>query len=174
MEHTRSLYESFKSTVNAMSRWAMALGMGWVLVMMFLTTLDVGGRFFFSNPIPGTIESSEFMLAVFGLMGLAYTHGRGANVKVTMLTRRFPGPIAFFLNLITGLLGFQIISMVSWYAIVMAIEEFHNGTTTDRLAIPVYPLYVLLSIGAFLLALEILINIVDALRGLRQTADSPV
>ncbi len=158
-----------KSVTHQLNRWALALGMGWVLVMMFLTTLDVAGRYFFSCPISGAIELSEFMLAIFGILGIAYTHEVGANVRVSLLMDKLPRRMGFFIKAFTDLLGFQIISMLAWYAGVMVVEEFNSGTTTDTLAIPIYPLYALLCVGAFLLALEILVNmmvsLVSAIRG---------
>lgn len=157
-----ALFVKIKSVVHKMSVGALSLGMGWVLVMMFLTTLDVGGRYFFSSPIPGAIEMSEFMLAVFGVLGIAYTHGVGANVKVTMLTGKLPVRVASLLELITGLLSLQIVSMLTWYGVVMGMDEFKNGTTTDTLAIPIFPLHLLLSIGAFLLMLEILMTVISS------------
>jgi len=62
-------------------------------------------------------------------------------------------------------LSLQIVAMLAWYAGVMAVEEFASGTTTDTLAIPIYPLYVLLAVGAFLLALEILVDFMICLAG---------
>ena len=155
-------FVKIRSIVHKMSSRALILGMGWVLVMMFLTTLDVGGRFFFSRPIPGAIEMSEFMLAIFGILGIAYTHGAGANVKVTMLTKKLSVRTVSFLELITGLLSLQVIAMLAWYGVVMGMEEFKIGTTTDTLAIPIFPLDLLLSAGAFLLALEILMSVISA------------
>ncbi len=162
MGNLTTQFEKMRAIVHKMSCCALTLGMGWVLVMMFLTTLDVGGRYFFSTPIPGAMEMSEFILAIFGVLGLAYTHGAGANVKVTMLTGKLPVRAASLLELITGLLSFQIVSMLVWYGVVMGIDEFKSGTTTDTLAIPIFPLYLLLSAGVFLLALEILMTIIAA------------
>ncbi len=160
--NSTTLFGKTKSIVHKMSSWALTLGMGWVLVMMFLTTLDVGGRYFFSSPIPGAIEMSEFMLAIFGVLGIAYTHGAGANVKVTMLTGKLSVRTSSFLDLVTGLLSLQIVSMLTWYGVIMGMEEFKSGTTTDTLAIPIFPLDLLLSAGAFLLILEILMTIISA------------
>lgn len=156
------LFVKVKSIVHKMSSWALTLGMGWVLAMMFLTTLDVGGRYFFSSPIPGAIEMSEFMLAIFGVLGIAYTHGAGANVKVTMLTGKLNVRASALLDLITGLMSVQIVTVLSWYGVVMGLEEFQNGTTTDTLGIPIFPLQFLLSTGAFLLVLEILMTVISA------------
>ena len=152
-----------RKRIRKLSAWALTVGMGWVLVMMCLTTLDVAGRYFFSRPVPGAIEMSECMLAVFGILGMAYTHGAGANVRVTLLTGKLPRRLGLFTTALTDLLSLQIMSMLAWYAGVMAMEEFTSGTTTDTLAIPIYPLYILLAVGAFLLALEILLNFMVSL-----------
>ena len=102
------------------------------------------------------------MLAIFGLLGIAYTHGTGANVKVTMLTGKLPVRGASLLDLITGLLSLQIVALLTWYGIIMGIQEWDNGTTTDTLAIPVFPLHWLLSAGTLLLALEISMDILSS------------
>jgi len=159
----------FKKRINGLVKVALFLGMGWVIVMMLLTTLDVVGRYFFSKPIPGAIEMSEFMLAIFGVLGMAYTHQSGANVKVTMLTNALPPRLARVIETITILLSFQIIAMLVWYGIVSGIEELHAGTTTDTLGIPLYPLYFLLSGGAVLLCLELLITLIESVRGFFET-----
>ena len=109
---------------------------------------------------------SEFMLAVFGILGMAYTHHSGANVKVTMLTGVLPPKAAGLVQTIILLLSFQIIAMLAWYGAVSGIEEFHAGTTTDNLGVPVYPLYFLLSAGAGLLCLEMFINLIESVQGL--------
>lgn len=169
-----SFVSGLKTKVELLTRTALSVGMGWVMVMMFLTTLDVAGRYFFSKPVPGGIEMSEFMLAVFGILGMAYTHQAGANVKVTMLTRVLPARLTGVIDTLTTLFSLQIIAMLAWYGIVIGLEELHAGTTTDTLGIPIYPLYFLLSLGAGLLCLVILITLVESASGVfgRGHADS--
>lgn len=151
-----------KKIVDRMAKAALTLGMGWVMVMMVLTTVDVAGRYFFSKPVPGGIETCEFMLAIFGILGMAYTHMAGANVRVTMLTRALPARFEHLLDSLTNLLSLQIMLFLAWYGIVSGIEEFQAGTTTDTLGVPLYPLYFLLSLGAGLLCLVILINVLES------------
>jgi TRAP-type C4-dicarboxylate transport system permease small subunit len=163
MGDSPGLFLRIKKSIHRITKFALFIGMGWVIVMMLLTTFDVAGRYFFSNPIPGAIEMSEFMLAIFGILGMAYTHHSGANVKVTMLTSALPPRFARLIEIITILLSFQIIAMLVWYGIVSGIEEFHAGTTTDTLGIPLHPLYFLLSAGAGLLCLELIVNLIESL-----------
>ena len=165
MSSSQDFFSRCKKTINRISKFVLAVGMGWVIVMMLLTTFDVAGRYFFSKPIPGAIEMSEFMLAIFGILGMAYTHQSGANVKVTMLTSALPPRLASLTETITLLLSFQIVAMLAWYGIVSGIEEIHAGTTTDTLGIPLYPLYFLLSSGAGLLCLELLVNLIESVQG---------
>ena len=166
MENTAPPLMICQSIIRKLSRFGLFMGMGWVLVMMLLTTLDVVVRYLFSSPIPGALEMSEFLLAIFGLSGVAYTHGSGGNVRVTMLTGSLSVRKTAILNLITALFSCQIIVMLTWYGVVMGIEEFQIGTTTDSLGIPLYPLHFLLSLGGLLLALEIIMDIMTAISGI--------
>lgn len=152
-----------RKRVEKLANLALFLGMGWVIVMMLLTTVDVSGRFLFSAPVPGSIELGEFMLAIFGILGMAYTHFAGSNVRVTMLTRILPPRIEALISALTGLMSLVIMAMLCWYGGVSAVEEFHFGTTTDNLGLPVYPLYWLLSVGAGLLGLVILVRLMEDL-----------
>jgi TRAP-type transport system small permease protein len=160
MEPTATWKIRLDGMIGGLSRAGMAIGMGWVLLMMFLTTLDVALRYFFSSPIPGALEVSEVMLAIFGILGIAYTHGVGANVRVMMLVEKLPLRAAAVLNLVTGLLSLQIIVILVWYGVVTGMEEFRFGTTTDSLKIPLYPVHFLLPVGAFLLSLEIVKDLI--------------
>lgn len=169
MSSSPDWFFKFKKIIGGLVKVALFLGMGWVIVMMMLTTVDVIGRYFLSKPIPGAIEMSEFMLAIFGVLGMAYTHQSGANVKVTMLTNALPPRLARVTEIITILLSFQIIGMLVWYGVIMGIEELQAGTTTDTLGIPLYPLYFLLSAGAVLLCLELLITLIESVRGFFET-----
>ncbi|MDY0222105.1 MAG: TRAP transporter small permease [Desulfobacterium sp.] len=159
----RNLLPRLKHLIQRVTSWALALGMGWVLVMMILTTVDVAGRYFLSKPVPGAMEMSSFMLAIFATMGMAHTHQRGVNVRVTMLIRTLPPRAANALAIITSLLTLQVVGAIAWYSLVMGVEEFHANTTTDALSIPLYPLQFLLALGAVLLGLEVIVNLGDAL-----------
>lgn len=165
MSSSQKFFFKCKKGTERLVNLSLAVGMGWVMVMMLLTTIDVAGRYFLSKPIPGAIEMSEFMLAIFGMLGMAYTQKAGANIRVTMLTDALPPVLKRLLETITLLLSFQIVAMLAWYGIVSGIEELHAGTTTDTLGIPLYPLYFLLCLGAGLLCLELLMNIIETLIG---------
>lgn len=151
--------------IDRLIRLSLYGGMGWVMVMMFLTTLDVSGRAFFSRPVTGTIELNQCMLAVFAVLGLAYTHRERANVRVTMLLDILPRTPRTLLEILSHLICLGLAGLLCWQSGVMGIEEIHAGTTTDALGIPIFPLYFLLSAGSFFLCLEITRQLLADVKG---------
>lgn len=172
METARNKKNTMKTVIRVLTRYSLYIGMGWVMVMMFLATVDVAGRIFFSKPLPGGIELAEIMLAVFGLLGLAYTHQSGSNIRVTMLIKALPTRVAAGLDLFTHALCLLVIGLLVCQGWVMGLEEMAAGTTTDLLKVPLFPVYFLLSLASVLMGLEVLLMLFTS--GKRMfTGDSP-
>jgi len=123
----------------------------------------VVGRVLWSRPIPGSVELSSYMLAVFILFGVAYTYQVKGHVVVSVLTSRLPGRVRSALEVATILLSILVIGILAWQGWVVGIEE---RTVSDMLRVPQRPFRLLVSVAAFLLCLELLIDLVRALRSL--------
>lgn len=156
---------SQNNIIHRLTHWAFSAGMIWVLVMMVLTAVDVTGRYAFSAPVPGSLELSEFMLAVFGMLGMAYTEHMGANVKVRILEKILPRRAVLVLDSLTYLLSLGVILLLVYQSWVMGIEEYHYKTASDSLGVPVYPFHFLLSIACLVLAIELLVSLINSLHG---------
>ena len=134
-------------------------GMCLLLPLMLLTTGDVVGRKFFAKTIPGAFEISQYLLAVFILMGAAYTQQMKGHVGVDFITSRFSPHGRALCEIFTTLLSLFIIAILVWEGWIEGIKE---KTVSDMLRIPQYPFRLLVSIGGFLLWLELLINLIEA------------
>lgn len=141
-----------------------AVGMFLLIPLMLLTTGDVIARGFFDKPIPGTVELSEYILAVFVLLGVAYTQQVKGHVGVSFFTSRLSPRRETICQGITTLLSMFIIACVVWQGVIKAIEE---RTVSDMLRIPQYPFRFLVAIGGFLLWLELLIDLIHAIGKLK-------
>ena len=130
-----------------------------LLPLMLLTTGDVVGRKFFAKTIPGAFEISQYLLAVFILMGAAYTQQMKGHVGVDFITSRFSSRGRALCEMFTTLLSLFIIAILVWEGWVEGVKE---RTVSDMLRIPQYPFRLLVSIGGFLLWLELLINLIEA------------
>ncbi len=145
-----------QSWISKLTNGAFSAGMIWVLAMMALTVVDVIGRYVFSRPVPGSIELSEFMLALFGMLGMGYTERMNANVRVVILEKVLSPRLISFLKVSVYLLSAGVIACVAYQGVATAIEEYHYKTASDNLGIPVYPFYFLLSLSSGILVLVLL------------------
>ncbi len=138
-------------------------GMFLLVPMMLLTSVDVVGRAVLARPIPGAVELSSYMLAVIILLGLAYTQQVKGHVRVEMLITRLPEKGRLILELITTLLSLLIIGLLAWQGWVVGMEE---TAVSDMLRIPQRPFKVLVAVGAFLLFMELVLDLVDTVKRL--------
>jgi len=151
---------AFKKVVQRVSLYAGVGGMFTLLVMMLLTTFDVIGRKFFSLPIPGSYELSKYMLAVFVLLGIAYTQQMEGHVSINLVVARMPLRTQLVIDSIVTLLGLFIFSLIIWGGWVETVLTMQAGTVSDMLYIPVFPFKFLVSLGAFLVCLELLLKVI--------------
>ncbi len=139
------------------------VGMFFLIPMMLLTTGDVLGRALWSRPIPGAMELSSYILSIFILLGVAYTHQVKGQVRVTMLVSRLPPRIAALLEILTTLISLFIISILAWQGWVEGMGE---KSVSDMWRIPQLPFRLLVSVAGFFLALELILDLLDLFKKL--------
>lgn len=148
-----------RAIIHKLSFYICAVGMFMAVPLMLLTTADVISRGFFNKPIPGVMESSEYMLAVIILLGAAYTQQVKGHVWVDFITSRLPQRAQNVLRIITDLASLFIIALVVCMGYIEAVEE---KAVSDMLRIPQWPFKMLVAVGCFLLWLELLVDLVDS------------
>jgi len=158
-------WTAVKEGIQRINRRLCHAGMFLLLPMMFMTAGDVVGRTFWRAPVSGTVELSSYLLSVFILLGLAYTHQVGGHVRVSVLTSRLPERGRLFLNAVTISLGLLIIGIVAWQGCLIGLR---TSAVSDMLRIPQWPFRLLVALGAFLLWLELLIELVDTIGELKR------
>ncbi|NLX90921.1 MAG: TRAP transporter small permease [Firmicutes bacterium] len=147
--------------IQRLTFYVCALSMFMLIPMMLLTTTDILARTFFTRPIPGAVELSEYMLVVVILMGLAYTHQVKGHPTITLVVSRFPLKVRLVLEILVSLLGMFIIFIVIWQGWVLATGRM-AAVVSDVLRIPQLPFRLLVSAGAILLFLELLVELIAA------------
>ena len=156
-------FETVKKWIHKLNRFIGGVGAWFLIPLMIITAVDVVSRDVFNHPIPGTVELSQYMLAVFILLGLAYTQQVKAHVAVSLFTSRLSRPVQLSLNILSALLCLFISFIIAWQGWVVGIEE---KTVSDMLRVPQYPFRLLVAVAAFLMCLELLIDLGDSLRKL--------
>ncbi len=158
----------FKSLVRRINLYICIGGMSLLIPLMLLTTVDVIGRKFFSKTIPGTFELSEYILAVFILLGAGYTQQVKGHVGVDFIISRLSLKAKTLCKIFTTVLSLFIITILVWQGWVEGIKE---RTVSDMLRIPQYPFRLLVAIGGFLLWLELMIDLADFIKTLKRSRE---
>ena len=133
--------------------------------MMLLTVGDVGGRYFFNHPIKGTWELIGLLLVFAGTWGLGYCQMQKSHISINIILQRFSSRVqALFLSF-TYLVGLAAFSLLCWrmFMLAMRYSTTMKGYVTDTLEIPYPPFMFALSIGA---GIMVLILIMDLIRSL--------
>jgi len=156
-------FETVRKGIQTVNRFIAGVSGFFLIPLMIITAIDVVGRDIFNHPIPGTVELSQYMLAIFILLGLAYAQQMKAHVAVSIFTSRLPHRAHLILNIITTLLCVFISCVLIWQGWVVGIEE---KAVSDMLRVPQYPFRLLVAIAAFLMCLELLIDFGDSLKEL--------
>ena len=156
-------FETVKKWIHKLNRFIGGVGAWFLIPLMIITAVDVVSRDVFNHPIPGTVELSQYMLAVFILLGLAYTQQVKSHVAVSLFTSRLSRPVQLILNILSTLLCLFISFIIAWQGWMVGIEE---KTVSDMLRVPQYPFRLLVALAAFLMCLELLIDLGDSLRKL--------
>ena len=130
--------------------------------MMLLTVGDVVGRYFFRHPIKGTWEIVGLLLVCAGTWGLGYCQMEKAHISITVLVKRFSQRAQAITNSLAYLIGFVGFSLICWRMFLMAKKYYFlpKGNVTDTLELPYFPFMLALSIGAGIMALMLIVDLV--------------
>ncbi|MDZ7853873.1 MAG: TRAP transporter small permease [Halomonas sp.] len=127
--------------------------------MMLLTTVDVGGRYFFNAPILGTVELTQLMLAALVFLSLPVVCWRQEHVSVDLLDAVFPSRLIWVREVIINLLVTVALWAMAERVWALAERAFSWGDVTEFLRIPYGYLIGLISI---MLALSGLLTLARA------------
>lgn len=130
-----------------------------LLGIMFLTVFDIVARSLFRMPILGSYEITQFLLAIFVLLGIGYTEQVDGHVKVTLFSERMPRRLRIGFDIFVSFLSSILFAVVVWKGWIHAVNAFHSGLSSDILRIPAYPFLFILPLGAGFLCLEIIIKL---------------
>lgn len=128
--------------------------------MMFLTTADVVGRYFFNAPVLGAFEMTEYLMLIVIFSFLAFAQSEKAHITVDIFFDRLPRKLARWINRANHLVCLAMMLLVTWMGIMQAIDLKNNGEISTLLKVPDYPFAGFLVLGCAVLSLEFFIDLI--------------
>lgn len=141
---------------------------GFFLVSMILMTgANIVIRIFWM-PLSGTYELMGYFGAIVTAFALGYTQvGRG-HIAVDILVLRFTEKTRRILNGINYLICMVFFSIVGWQVARHATTLWKTGEVTETLRIIYYPFTYGVSLGCFVLALVLLVDLLKLFLGSKE------
>lgn len=138
--------------INRVFTWVcMAL----IAALMLLMVAEVLRRAIFNRSILGSTEWAQVLLVCnMTAFGAAVLSNR--QIKVNMLTTRFPMKVQVVLDLVMLILTFATITVLSWQQFNYAIKSYNTHIFYNNINLPQWPFVALFSLGYAVAALTIL------------------
>ncbi len=151
---------TFADNLRIISKYLRHIGNFALAAMMFLTTADVTGRYFFNSPILGAYEVTEYLMLLVVFSFLAFAQAEKAHISVDILFAGLPHRVQAVISRLNHLACLLITILMTWMGIKQAISLSHTGEMSTLLKIPDYPFAIFLVIGCTVLSLEFFIDVI--------------
>lgn len=143
---------------------AMALIAGVILLLlMAFTTFDVVMRYFFNAPFRGSLEATEFSMALIVFLGIAYCGWTGGHISVDLLAKALERPSLRFVPVLVDLAGAALFAIIAWQTVNETLYAWTQAS--NMLRMPHWPFRLVVAFGSGVFAIVLLIHAVEAARG---------
>ena len=126
-----------------------------IIFMVLILVYEVVLRYIFNSPTLWAHETSEYFFGVHFFLGGAYALRHAAHVNVEVIYSRFSPRVRAILDIITSVFFFLICAVLLWKGGAMAWTSLMKLEHTNTVwAPPLYPLKMMIPIGACLILLQ--------------------
>lgn len=132
-----------------------------IFVMMGMIVVDVIGRAV-GRPLPGVVEiTEEYLMVAIVFLALGFTHSAGRHIRVELFRMLWPAIGHWIVRAATNLIGAAYFALVAWHAGGQTAYAWREGQrSASELAYPMAPAYALVVIGAGIMCLWLLLDVV--------------
>lgn len=154
----RKIASLIQRFVYPLSRIINIIGVGIIVLMMFLTIADICLRKFFNHPIASSYELIQFGMVILVFFALGFTQTEKGHIAVEILVSRLPQRTQAIIDSSTCFISAVLIGLMSWQAAVWAESLYSSGLTSAVLAIPVFPFLLITAFGCLVLSLTFIVT----------------
>jgi len=132
----------------AASRWLQWIGIFFMMVIVFVTGIDVIGGTLFTWRLLGAIDivTLSQVVAIGFAVAMALIEGR--HVRVEFLVNKMPRTAQRGVNIIINLIGTVLFILIIWRLVVLGYSFHSTGEATATIYIPIYPFIYALALAS--------------------------
>jgi TRAP-type C4-dicarboxylate transport system permease small subunit len=129
-------YDSFNEKVSLVLE---GIGLAAMILMVFITTIDVAGAKLFLKPIFGALDAVSLLQLIAIAFAASITLITGRHIEVEFLTELFPKGLRYVVDLLIKLICFTLFLVLLYYMVIYAHHLQVRGETTPTARIALYP-----------------------------------
>jgi TRAP-type C4-dicarboxylate transport system permease small subunit len=145
-----------------------------ILLLVFLATANVLGRWLFSMPIDGYVDWVEQAMAFIAFLGIAYTKRLGGHIRMDILIGHLHGRILWFAELLAVSLMLMVTLVLIYGSYLHFWRAYDIGDSSLDINLPTWPAKLLVPLALTVLALRLILQIWGYVRAIREGGDQPV
>lgn len=143
-----------------------------LLFMVFVITFDAVGRYAFGAALPGAADMTQlFFMPSVVFLAWAVAQRNGKHVAVDILHRRFGKRTRAVVDRVVDLLGLLLFGVVLMTAFTVARDQW-GLWTVENPSLPTGPSRAIVVLGAALMVVRLMVQIVKGRREEEQPADT--
>ncbi len=133
---------------------------GTTFAIMFLTTGDAIGRYVFTRPIAGAYEITEtYLIVATVFLGICRAYRSGAYIRVTFFADRLPRKAKIYLYYFVVIVSISVNLCLLIATSYQMIQKKASGVILAFWAIPIWPGYLLVSVGFFFTTVAMILDL---------------
>jgi TRAP-type C4-dicarboxylate transport system permease small subunit len=137
-------------------KW-MALASGAILMLVMLgTVIDVVMRYVFNAPFRGSLEFTEFAMALVVWLSMAYCGWKGGHIAVDLMEGWLDRPALRWLPGLLSLVGAVLFGVMAWQIVLETLDTMSK--VSNMMRTPHYPFKLIVAFGAAMFALVLLVQ----------------
>lgn len=126
-----------------------------MLAIMLIGSADVIGSGLFLSPVPAATEAQEVLLAISIFLAVGHAQYGRQHIAVDIVVQHLPRALRRALLLISLALGAMVCGIIAMQAWAQAISSWQTREAANAIiTFPIYPAKFLVSLGAWIAALE--------------------
>lgn len=124
-----------------------------LIVAVFINVANVIGRYGFNHPIEGADEVEVYLMIGLAFLGALVAHIRRRHLRMDVLARRFPAPVARAANLFEALVAVAVCGLMTWVSFNYTNRIWRLGSHSENAHIPMWIPHSMLAIAFALMTL---------------------
>ena len=140
-----------------------------LLLVTFFVSYSVILRYLHIKPPIWILQYTEYALLWITFLGAAWLLRKGGHIRIDTVITRLGPKTRSIMELIIAILGLVVCLIIVWFGTEKTIEFYNRGIQDVKgVIVPIYPLFLIIPLGGFMLLLQFGRNIYDRLKDLKQ------